>query len=331
MRTFTISGTLRALALGILIIVGSTAVAQINVVNASVDATAARHSHHADRAMMLAAANAGTRIVAVGANGYVILSDDGGVNYRQARQVPVNFTLTSVSFSDAHNGWAVGHAGTVIHTNDGGENWTLQRLDMKVDQPLYSVYFRDPQTGWAAGLWSLLIHTTDGGKTWEKVRLPVAEGQKRADLNLLKIFGGVDQAMYIAAEQGTLFRSGDNGEHWQVTKTGSNASLWAGTVTAAKTLIVGGLGGKLLRSTDNGDTWQALESHTTGSITDLKMFGDSIAATSLEGDVLQSGDDGKNWRVVSTARLPLTGMVGANDTKLLVYSKEGPIALLPKN
>lgn len=287
----------------------------------------ARHDAHAAEAMMLGAAKAGERVVAVGANGYVILSDDGGASYRQAARVPVDFTLTGVAFADARNGWAVGHGGAVIHSADGGEHWDLQRLETGVDQPLYSVYFRDAQNGWAAGLWSLLLHTEDGGKSWNQVKLPALEGLKRADLNLLKIFAGPDAALYIAAEQGTLFRSGDDGAHWQGVKTGANASLWAGAVSGAGTLIVGGLGGKLLRSADGGASWQAAAAPAAASITSLLVEGGQIWAGALDGGVLHSADDGRSWQVQARARQGVTALAGG--ARLLAYSKQGPLALTP--
>src|SRR5450830_14328 len=300
---------------------------QAQIANA-VTIQAAHIDPHASQSMILAAASAGARVVAVGARGNVILSDDAGNTYRQAKQVPVDFTLTGVWFVDAHDGWAVGHGGSILHTVDGGETWSLQRSDAQVDQPLYSVYFSDKQNGWVAGLWSLLLHTSDGGKIWNQIKLPVLEGQKRADLNLLRLFAGPQQELYIAAEQGTLYRSQDNGSNWQVLKTGSKASLWSGTVTLAHTLIVGGLGGKLLRSTDDGVNWQLVAIPTTGSITGLQTHAGVITASSLEGKLLQSHDDGMNWQVLSTASQALTALLINDAGQPLVYTKDGPQSLV---
>jgi len=294
---------------------------------AAITIQAAHLDPHAAQSMMLGAANAGARVVAVGALGHVILSEDGGKSYRQARQVPVDFTLTGVCFANAHEGWAVGHGGSIMHSSDGGETWDLQRSDIQVDQPLYSVYFSDNQHGWAAGLWSLLLHTSDGGKTWEQIKLPVMAGQKRADLNLLRLFAGPQQELYIAAEQGTLYRSQDNGSNWQVISTGSKASLWSGTVTAAHTLIVGGLGGKLLRSADGGASWQVVAIPTTGSITGLQAQGGMITASSLEGKILQSHDDGLSWQLLRTTPQALTALLINTDGVALAYTKEGPLSV----
>ncbi|TQK09305.1 photosystem II stability/assembly factor-like uncharacterized protein [Herbaspirillum sp. SJZ130] len=287
---------------------------------------AAAADRHADRAMMLNAALAGERIVAVGARGDVILSDDGGKTWRQARQVPVDFTLTGVSFVDDRQGWAVGHGGTVMHTEDGGETWQLQRSATDVDQPLFSVYFRDSQHGWAAGLWSLLLQTTDGGKTWTTLHLPVAAGAKRSDLNLLRLFPGTDQTLYLAAEQGTLFRSRDAGQNWEILTTDSKASLWSGAVaTPSGALIVAGLGGKLLRSTDGGISWQKVQVPTTGSITTVQASQRLITASSLEGKVLQSRDDGVSWQVLWSAPQALTAVLVNRLGQVVPFSKEGAL------
>src|SRR5262245_59197320 len=76
------------------------------------------------RAIYLAAARAGERLVAVGERGLIALSDDGGVHWRQAPS-PVSASLTGVQFASAKVGWAIGHYGVVLGTRDGGETWSL--------------------------------------------------------------------------------------------------------------------------------------------------------------------------------------------------------------
>jgi photosystem II stability/assembly factor-like uncharacterized protein len=276
-------------------------------------------------AMMLDATHAGKRIVAVGEQGYVMLSDDSGRTQRQARAVPANLTLTAVSFADERNGWAVGHGGVIVHTADAGETWTLQRSDTAVDQPLLTVYFRDAQHGWAAGLWSLLLATSDGGKTWQQVTLPVPEGAKRADLNLLKLFPGTDGTLYIAAERGTVLRSRDGGATWQYLPTGSKTSLWTGTALPDGTLLVGGLGGRILRSTDEGATWSVLSAGSTGSITQLRADRRDVWAASLDGRLLRSSDAGRTWEAMGAAGDPLTAIVATGDEGWLRFTRRGMV------
>ena len=233
--------------------------------------------------MLLAVANAGPRLIAVGEHGVVALSDDNGKSFRQAKSVPVSGTLTSVEFVDALHGWAAGHEGAIIATEDGGETWALQRLDTKVDQPLFSIHFTSASEGWACGLWSLLLHTEDGGKTWSAVDVPSTDDEER---NLSHIFGGKDGSIYIAAEQGSVLRSKDGGKSWVWTQTGYQGSFWTGQIAADGTVIVGGLRGNIFRSRDGGDTWQQVNSPAKGSITDIVVDGGNFTAVALDGWVI---------------------------------------------
>src|ERR1019366_414977 len=73
-----------------------------------------------------AATRAGERLVAVGIRGLVLVSDDGGKQWKQAN-VPVASDLTDVYFPTAKDGWVVGQDGVVLHTRDGGNTWEKQQ------------------------------------------------------------------------------------------------------------------------------------------------------------------------------------------------------------
>lgn len=122
---------------------------------APLQAVPAVQAGNATQATMLAAGWAGERVVAVGDHGIVLLSDDQGRQWRQARSVPLSTPLTGVSFVDARHGWAVGHWGAILSTADGGESWQVQRLSSEEDRPLFAVHFFDARQGVAVGLWSL--------------------------------------------------------------------------------------------------------------------------------------------------------------------------------
>ncbi len=87
-------------------------------------ATPAAMVAHPDKVLVEAVAVAGHRLVAGGLDGLLILSDDNGVTWRQV-PLPVQATLTAIRFIDDRVGWAVGHYGAVLRTDDGGEHWIL--------------------------------------------------------------------------------------------------------------------------------------------------------------------------------------------------------------
>ncbi len=273
--------------------------------------------------MMLAATHAGARLVIVGERGAVLLSDDQGATFRQAAEVPVNLTLTAVSFVDAREGWAVGHGGTVLHTGDGGEHWQLQHQDLGRDQPLFSVYFRDAQNGWATGLWSLLLATSDGGKSWTPVTLGAPEGQKRADLNLLDVFESPSHKLFITAEQGKVLSSDDGGKSWHYLSTGNAASLWSGVAGQGNTLLVAGLRGRILRSADGGANWASIASPAEASVTHLARQGGAVWAGTVDGTLLRSDDDGISWKVAQRYGAPITALLPLEKGGVLAFSKQG--------
>lgn len=282
---------------------------------------------HASQAMLLASAHAGSRLVAVGEHGVVLLSDDGGKTHRQARSVPVDITLTSVSFADDRQGWAVGHAGAILHTADGGETWTLQRKDLQNDRPLFAVHFFDPRHGVAVGLWSLVLTTEDGGATWQTVEMPVPEGARKADLNLMSLFADAKGRLFAAAEKGTVLRSDDQGRHWTYLHTGYQGSFWTGAALADGTLLAAGMRGALYRSTDDGQSWQRVDTHSQSSITALAASGRQVVGVGLDGLMLRSQDGGASFETENRPdRLGLTSVALGPQARAVVYSRQGPVA-----
>ena len=280
-------------------------------------------SAFAERSMILDATRAGPRLVAVGERGVVLLSDDDGAHWRQAGKVPVDATLTAVSFADAREGWAVGHLGVILHSADGGETWSVQRIDPVEDRPLFAVAFTDARNGVAVGLWSLMLRTRDGGRTWEASELPPPPGDTRADANLMSVFGDGQGRLFIAGERGLVLRSLDGGATWSYHPTGYRGTFWSGTALADGTLIVGGLRGSVYRSTDNGEHWQRVETGSQSSVTDLVAFDGRVHAVGLDGVSLDSRDGGASFAVERRAdRLSLTAAV-ATAGGVLHFSRAG--------
>ncbi len=277
----------------------------------------------APKAMMLSVARAGKRMVAVGDHGIVLLSDDEGGTFRQAKSVPARSTLTAVCFVDAKTGWAVGHWGVVLRTDDGGESWKVQRSDPSVDQPLFSVHFRDKDQGWGVGLWSLMITTKDGGKTWNTLRPPAPPGGGKADRNLLKIFTNRLGTLFVAAEQGAVLRSYD-GENWSYVNTGYKGSFWTGIALSNGTLLVGGLRGTIYRSADGGSTWRESKTELKSSITDFGEAGGKVFAVGLDGVFYESADGGASFKATQRDdRLPFTAIAIASNGRPVKFSKQG--------
>lgn len=279
---------------------------------------------HPTQAPILAAERAGTRLVALGDHGIVLLSDDGGKTFRQAKSVPTQALLTSVDFIDDKQGWAAGHDGVVLHTIDGGETWALQREDLDGDKPLFAIHFNDAQNGFAVGLFGNAQQTSDGGKTW--TQLTVETGDE-PDHHLYGIFGDASAALYIAGEAGMIYRSADRGATWTTIKTSNPGSFWAGLQLKDGSLLAVGQRGHVFSSTDQGTTWTEVPSGTQQSLTNVvQLDNGNVIAVGLAGTTLQSSDGGKTFTLHERAdRVPLTAAIDNKDTALL-FGGSGVVA-----
>lgn len=281
----------------------------------------------ADHALVLDVARAGTRIIAVGERGQVLLSDDGRA-WRQSAGVPLRSTLTAVS-AVGDTAWAVGHDGVILHSSDAGETWQVQRRDPwtppteeaahdpRHGAPLLDVLFTDASNGFAIGAYSLFLTTRDGGRTWTGARIPVAgesdaaPAAPAADDEVI----GDDGGDTFSADELRIGQESD--PHLNaIARTGSGA------------FIIVGERGAIFRSRDGGATWNRSQLPYDGSMFGVIGYeGERVLAFGLRGHVFESDDLGAGWREVATGTelslmggAPLAGggavIVGANGTVL---------------
>lgn len=105
------------------------------------------------------------RAIAVGENGLVLLTQDGGETWSR-QDSTVNTHLLSVAFS-GEIGIAVGESGALVRTNDGGVTWKLHDLDSK--GALTDVAAADADHWVTVGLDGRMLNSTDGGQTWNEL------------------------------------------------------------------------------------------------------------------------------------------------------------------
>jgi photosystem II stability/assembly factor-like uncharacterized protein len=258
--------------------------------------------------LLLDLAVAGSRLVAVGERGHVLLSDDQGASWRQAKSVPTRAMLTAVFFIDGQYGWAVGHDETILNSVDGGETWTRTHFAPEAQQPLLDLWFANRVSGIAVGAYGAYFTTNDGGRHWASAkfappaRTPThdgeaapAEGDLPPDYHLNRIVG-VGNRLYVAAEGGQLYRSDDRGASWRVLPSPYEGSFFGLVPIRGEGLLAFGLRGHLYRSADAGETWTKLESHTTSMLTDGVAINDlRVIISGLAGVMLVSRDGGETF------------------------------------
>jgi photosystem II stability/assembly factor-like uncharacterized protein len=85
---------------------------------------------------------------------------------------PTSLRIEKLFCIDSLNCWAAGDSGLIIHTSNGGLNWTIQNSG--VSEKIQDIFFLNYNLGWAVSarfdsvFGSYIIRTTNGGTHWEK-------------------------------------------------------------------------------------------------------------------------------------------------------------------
>ncbi|WP_177410145.1 YCF48-related protein [Pseudomonas sp. R9.37] len=284
-------------------------------------------SPKAAKGLMIDVVHAGSRLVAVGDRGHILYSDDQGSTWTQAK-VPTRQLLTAVFFVDEKHGWAVGHDAQILASVDGGATWTQQYQDLKREAPLLDIWFKDAEHGLAVGAYGALIETTDGGKTWADVSDRL-DNEDQFHLNAIAAIK--DAGLFIVGEQGSMFRSSDDGQTWEKLEGPYQGSLF-GVISTAQphTLLAYGLRGNLYRSTDFGSTWEQVELNAARGALEFGLSGatlladGSLVVVGNGGSVVVSHDDGQIFSVFNRPdRISLSAVTAAGNGNLILVGQGG--------
>ncbi len=300
----------------------------------------------APRSLMLDAAWAGSRVVAVGERGHVLHSADAGRSWTQA-PVPASANLTAVYFADERRGFAVGHVETILRTQDGGESWELVHFEPASPQPLLDVAFTDAVRGVAVGAYGVIYVTTDGGRVWsqvpftpaplpgaEKVEADADEMEAGLDLgfefHLNAIARGPPGRMYLGAEAGRLFRSDDDGASWRELPSPDDGSFHGVLALDGDAVLAFGLRGNLFRSEDGGASWSAIPTGTTALLdAGARVDADTVVVAGTAGVILVSRDGGRSFTLTQQDDRKAIAAVLPSGDGALIAAGEGGVRRLP--
>jgi len=106
-----------------------------------------------------------TRGWAVGLDGVIIFTQDGGENWKKMAS-PIDLTLFQVKIIESQ-GWAAGLRGNYMVSSDAGGSWNAREKALPTKFWLRGLDFADIKNGWLVGSKGTIIHTTNGGTTWK--------------------------------------------------------------------------------------------------------------------------------------------------------------------
>lgn len=305
-----------------------------------------------ERALLLAAAQAGSAWIAVGERGLVLRSDNNGARWQQVA-APVSVTLTAVRFADERHGIAIGHGGTVLVSDDGGHSWE-RRLDGRripelllaearsrqdaaaekaalqlqadgPDKPLLDVLVTGPGRALVIGAYGLALMTEDGGKTWGSWAVQL-DNPRGLHLYAVRQRG---ERIVIAGEQGLVLKSDDGGRSFRRLAVPYKGSFFTLELPDDREIVLAGLRGNVWRSIDGGREWAQLALPMPVSVVASQITADgTLLLANQAGFVLARR--GETFVPLHREPLPpLTGLAVGHEGTLLALSIHGvkPIAL----
>jgi len=325
----------------------------------------------AARSLLLDLARAGERYIAVGARGDILLSADGK-EWQQAQvPTRATFTAVSAIDANiwavGHDG-VIMHSGDGGEhwTLQRQDPWKPAAdasdalHDSRQGVPLLDVLFTDAKHGFAVGAYSLALRTDDGGDTWTPMNVASAAAKSGAAADVsaaataehgqtfnkdeLKLgqegtphFNAIARTgsggLVIVGERGSAFRSRDAGATWQRQQLPYDGSMFGVIGYGGEHVLAFGLRGHVFESNDLGEHWNLLD---TG--TELSLMGgtalpnDGVAIVGANGIVLVRSKAGEALKSYSdqpagtlAAVLPLgTGndLLVAGENGVSVYSAQ---------
>lgn len=240
---------------------GSRSIAKIDLLK-----TPAIPSVNATRSLLLDVERVGKYLFAAGEFGQILKSGDNGKTW-VAGQVPVSVTLTALAFANEALGYAVGHDGIVLKTQDGGASWAKL-----IDGATINQFVLDALQSKADKLQTAINNLPESTSPEDR------------------------QTMEIAAEE-ALFSVDAAQSDLDV---GPSKPLLDVIVNGNGTVFVAGAYGQLLKSTDEGASWIYLgdrlnnpNNHHMNTLM-LSKTGE-VWVAGEQGAVYVSGDEGESW------------------------------------
>lgn len=278
----------------------------------------------------------------------------------------VHDALFAVSF-DAQQGLAVGAAGAVFASSDGGKSWqeqaaptplsllgvsssagrTLavgqyglvlrregsgawQQAESGSKQRLFAVSLNSHGQAVAVGAFGTVLHSEDAGKTWQAIApdwTPYTTDGAQPHLYAASI--DESGSITIAGEFGLLLRrQGD--APWQLLHKG-DASLFGMNLDAQGGGYIVGQSGCVLHSEDGGKSWQTLDVGSQAILLNVRQGGDGLVLITGMRDAVYSRDAGKSWQRLSDPRVASSwyaGLARSEQGALVAVGSTGQIVSL---
>lgn len=257
-----------------------------------------------------------TTVIAVGKEGTILKSDDGGITWRGIPSGTQN-ELTSLDFISASEGFIMGTFSTCLKTTDGGETWN-SISNLSGSTYFYDVKMLSSSNIIGVGLLGVIFKSTDGGFNWNLV--PSGNSNSFYSVDFISATEG-----FVVGSSGTILKTVDAGNTWQSLTSGTFNSLNKVKFISATEGFVVGSTGTILKTIDGGTNWSIETSGITATLEDIHFYSATEGwAVGDFGKLIFTLDGGVNWNeYVGLTSKKLNGIHFGNSTHAIVVGNQG--------
>lgn len=279
-------------------------------------------------------------------------------------QGTVHQALYAIDF-DGQRGVAVGAAGEVQSTEDGGKTWTKSKLPTEIamlgvhtdsartitvgqtgtafvksnggewekvttgtEKRLFSVSSNVAGLTAAVGEFGGLILSEDGGRTWNTVTLDWMEvgTDGGAEPHLYGVSVSGEGVITVVGEFGLVLRSVDRGRSWTVQSKGA-ASLFAVEIRDDGNGFAVGQDGYALKTADAGVTWTCIDVGSKAILNGVHSSSDGRVTITAMREMMLSTDNGMSWKSIDNPEVTTVWYVGVGSpgTEVMAVGQAGRI------
>ncbi|MCH8559068.1 MAG: hypothetical protein LAT84_14705 [Balneolia bacterium] len=259
--------------------------------------------------------------------------------------------IRDVAYLGSNSIIAVGAAGLIQQSTDGGVSWSIIESGQTVR--LKAVHFINDQQGWAVGREGVIVTTSDGGLTWSDQESGTSEILR--DVYFLN-----ENLGWAVGSQGNIVRTTDGGSNWVTSTSGTlrrfnavhfvneNVGFAAGFLETRRTTDGGqtwttfntgqpveffgidfvdentgwlsGSQGRIVKTTDGGDTWTLQTTGITADVNAIEFVDANTGwAVGTNGRIIRTTNGGTSWSTQNSGvNVQLYGLGALNANNVVV-------------
>lgn len=201
---------------------------------------------------------------------------------------PQGNTLHDVAMPGPQVIVGVGDAGAILRSNDGGQNWKLQRS--RTNLAIRALSFVHPDTGFAVGDSGIVLKTVNGGLAW--FRQPIGTNRQLTGVHFLS--GNLG---FCVGASGLILKTTNGGKAWTPQSSNVNTQLYGVHFQNETNGWAVGEGGNILVTVNGGLNWSIQTSNVSTLLRKALFLNPNVGyVVGANGTILKTTNAGSNWQ-----------------------------------